>query len=336
MKELIAEKCKQYKANLHCHSTFSDGRLTPAQLKEEYKKRGYSVLAITDHENLVEHHDLTDSEFLLLTGYEMFVFTLPSNHDCNSVSHLNLYSKTPHNKLLYYSPEFVYSRYNHGEEQAVECYQRKETREHTVEFVKQAVKDAHEAGFLVCHCHPTWSFEDESFADAFEDCFAMEIYNHSSYMGGFFEYNRSYYDYQSKNGRTMAILAVDDNHDFSPIGNIYNDSFGGFTYILAEELNYESVIQALENKNCYASTGPQIYSLTADNGKIQIHTSPAERIIFITNTRNRKMFISEQNESISSAEFALREIDEWLRVEVIDERGKCAFTRAYTRNELFD
>ena len=44
------------RGNLHAHTTFSDGIRTPAALVEEYEKRGYDFLAITDHddhENLV-------------------------------------------------------------------------------------------------------------------------------------------------------------------------------------------------------------------------------------------------------------------------------------------
>ena len=52
MKYLINPNKTQYKANLHCHTNLSDGHWTPEQVKEEYKKRGYSVVAITDHERL--------------------------------------------------------------------------------------------------------------------------------------------------------------------------------------------------------------------------------------------------------------------------------------------
>ena len=334
MKKLIDSAKKQYKANLHCHSTCSDGRLTPEQLKTEYKKRGYSVLAITDHEHLVEHHDLTDEDFLLLTAYEMFVFTLPSDHNENSTSHLCLYSKTPHNKMLYFSPEFVYNRYITKEEYPVQCYAEKETREHSVAFVQQLVKDAIDAGYLVSHCHPTWSFEDQDFADAFDGCFAMELYNHSSYTGGFFEYNQHYYDYQLGKGRPMGVLAVDDNHDFSPIGHPHNDSFGGMTYILADRLDYASILEALERKNCYASTGPLIYGLSSEKGLLKVSTSEAERICFVTNTRHRGIVIAGEGESVSTAEFQLGETDQWVRVEVVDKFGKRAFSRAFFRDEL--
>lgn len=39
----------QYKANFHTHTTRSDGRLHPQTVVDEYHALGYSVLAITDH-----------------------------------------------------------------------------------------------------------------------------------------------------------------------------------------------------------------------------------------------------------------------------------------------
>ena len=47
---LIDKNLKQYKANLHCHTNISDGRLTPLEVKELYKSHGYSVIAYTDHD----------------------------------------------------------------------------------------------------------------------------------------------------------------------------------------------------------------------------------------------------------------------------------------------
>ena len=71
---LLSEKKNRYKANLHCHSTVSDGCYTPEQLKRIYKERGYAILAITDHEVLVPHNELSDDDFLLLPGYELQTF----------------------------------------------------------------------------------------------------------------------------------------------------------------------------------------------------------------------------------------------------------------------
>lgn len=41
-----------YKAELHTHSTASDGQYTPAELAELVKRRGVEVWALTDHDNV--------------------------------------------------------------------------------------------------------------------------------------------------------------------------------------------------------------------------------------------------------------------------------------------
>nr|WP_320153922.1 PHP domain-containing protein [uncultured Draconibacterium sp.] len=39
----------RYKANLHTHTTCSDGKLSPQQVVDKYHELGYQILAITDH-----------------------------------------------------------------------------------------------------------------------------------------------------------------------------------------------------------------------------------------------------------------------------------------------
>ena len=43
------DNIRHHKINLHTHTTESDGRMTPAQVIDEYHKRGYSGLMISDH-----------------------------------------------------------------------------------------------------------------------------------------------------------------------------------------------------------------------------------------------------------------------------------------------
>ena len=42
MKHLLPP-VKYYKANFHCHSVVSDGKLTPEELRDAYKEKGYSI-----------------------------------------------------------------------------------------------------------------------------------------------------------------------------------------------------------------------------------------------------------------------------------------------------
>ena len=61
---------KFYKANLHCHTVISDGKLTKEQIKEEYQKRGYSIVAFTDHRTYGYHPELTDENFIALSAFQ--------------------------------------------------------------------------------------------------------------------------------------------------------------------------------------------------------------------------------------------------------------------------
>ena len=88
--ELLPASYGSYKANLHCHTTLSDGRLTPKRSKARYLANGYSVVAFTDHNVLVDHSDLTDERFLALTGIEVDTdsFLYGRKHDFNQTCHL--------------------------------------------------------------------------------------------------------------------------------------------------------------------------------------------------------------------------------------------------------
>jgi Rieske Fe-S protein len=59
-----------YKANLHTHTTLSDGGETPAQRVQRYKEKGYAVLALTDHGKTNDVTGLTAKDFLVISGME--------------------------------------------------------------------------------------------------------------------------------------------------------------------------------------------------------------------------------------------------------------------------
>ena len=48
-------------ANLHTHSTHSDGQYTPAELAAVAKAEGYRALAITDHDTATAFPELKDA-----------------------------------------------------------------------------------------------------------------------------------------------------------------------------------------------------------------------------------------------------------------------------------
>jgi hypothetical protein len=58
------------KAQLHCHTRRSDGRLTPKDLARRYRDAGYSFVCFTDHDTLTLCEDLDDREFVAVPGVE--------------------------------------------------------------------------------------------------------------------------------------------------------------------------------------------------------------------------------------------------------------------------
>ena len=95
MKTYLIPNTKQYKANLHCHTVLSDGQKTPEQIKQEYKAKGYSVIAYTDHEYIVNHQDLNDENFIAITAYEAN-FDSGIDWRYGKCAHLNFYAKNPY------------------------------------------------------------------------------------------------------------------------------------------------------------------------------------------------------------------------------------------------
>lgn len=65
---------KLFRADLHCHSYFSDGSDSPQTLIEKAKKIGLCGLSITDHDTVEAYLNLGSIDFPLITGVEFSSF----------------------------------------------------------------------------------------------------------------------------------------------------------------------------------------------------------------------------------------------------------------------
>ena len=345
MRYLLPEKGNFYKANLHCHSTMSDGHLTPEELKKAYKEHGYSILAITDHEYMVDHSDLTEDDFLMLNGYEMYVKDMmePEMSRQYHTTHLNFIAKTPDvNKHIMVDPRFVKyaTRYHNIEDlPRVGDFCK---RTYTPGCINRIIKQANENGYLVFYNHPCWSLEDLTRIMQYQGLMGLEIYNHSCHASeGYATDDGQTYDALLRMGQRLAVFANDDNHNGRPFDDPLNDSFGGFNMIKAEKLDYESVIDAILKGNFYASMGPTIDKLYLDGTKLCVECSEASEICLRTEPRNKAKnrparVAARPGESVTKAEFEVLPEDGYLRLEIIGHDGKKAFTRAYFVDELLD
>lgn len=338
---MIFIKPEQYKANLHCHSTLSDGKLSPEELKKAYKEKGYSILAITDHERTCNHSALCDENFLTVTGYEAYI--RPGKDAVfnvfNREIHLNLFAKKRENIGLV-NPNSIYLKYYKKCPEVLSAtpkYGSDRPREYTVEYLNEYIDVANKNGYLVALNHPVWSFENQDFLLKLNGLFSMEMFNYGSYLDGNFEYNSALYDTFLRNGKRLFCHSADDNHNRYPFNTPNCDSFGGFTMINTKDnkLTYEAVIEALQNGDFYSSTGPIIKSLEIKDGVAKIECSGVKAIIMNFGAKDCKTKFSATNDDeIFGAEFDLPQDYKYIRFTVRDKYGNNADTRAYFKDEL--
>lgn len=333
MKILLDGNKNKYKANLHCHSTVSDGSFTPAELKELYMEQGYSIIAYTDHNLMIAHDELTDDKFLALHGYESGAED-KANSEIKGACHLCLIQRDPKNlnHVCFEAAECQWGNlknYFHLAQYDKTLPEYKHV--YTPECINDIIKTARDNGFFVTYNHPNWSEENYPIYSQYHGMHAMEICNYDCLVCGWDEYNPRVYDDMLRDGEKIYCIATDDNHNG---GRKCNDSFGGFTVIFADKLEYTTVMDSLFDGNFYASQGPEIYSLVYDAGKIRIECSDAERIEIATAHRRRSAALAKDGKALRKAEFDVFDRDGYVRLTVIDKFGRSANTNAYFVEDL--
>ena len=330
---------KQFKANLHCHSTLSDGTLSPQELKDAYKSHGYSILSITDHERPHDHSAMNDPDFLLLTGYEAYIRPDPNcRYDTFSKElHLNLFARDPHNTdLICWNDRYVKYVSDPAERAAMPRFGSEETRKYTVDYINRFIETAREDGYLVTLNHPVWSMEEFSEVFRYAGYFSMEICNYSAFQSGLNEYNTCLYDMLLRRGQRVFAHSADDNHNERGLGNPGDDSFGGFTMfnLPQDALRYDGVIAAMDKGDFYSSMGPVICSLEIENDTASITCSDAVRIAMVYGAKTtRAVFPAAFGETVRCARFQIPPKAPYVRFTVTDAAGRHADTRGYFRDE---
>ena len=344
-KYLLSETGNFYKANLHCHSVFSDGKLSPEALKQAYMNNGYSIIAYTDHNVLLDHSDLNDGSFLALNGIEIdvieskYIPEVANKLRERKICHIGLIALEPGNitQPFYHRTKYLTA---HQEEIGVrekivyntdlEDYER----EYTPECICEIMQKAKDQGFFVTYNHPALSQENFDSYSRYKGMNAMEICNYGSFAAGYDDYNTKEYDDLLRQGKRIYCISTDDNHNEHPFTSPHCDSFGGFTVIKAEALEYKVVTDALAAGNFYASQGPEIYELYYEDGFIHVKTSPATKIFLGTGRRRTGKELAPKDSYITEAVFEVKEDDKYVRVTVVDENGLHANTNAYFTDEL--
>ena len=341
-KHLLPETGNFYKANLHTHTTVSDGKLTPEEAKAWFVEHGYSVVAYTDHEVMVPHPELCDENFIAITSYEISVNDSAWN-PYTKTYHLNVYSSD----INMSAPRTFWRVAASGRESMRSHITPEmiangvEKREYSKEFIQWVIDTSREEGCIVSYNHPVWSLQDKDDYCGLHGIWGVEWYNNGGNRSGYRENIQPITDLLRQGERKCYPLATDDCHGVLAYG-------GGWVWIKAPVLEYSEIFKALERGDFYSSTGPEIYELYVEDGMLHAKTSAAATIEVVTD--QRMMLASRPakgEETLCEASFDLTKFRDnsaytpegrcaWLRVDVYDNCGKCARTRAYFADEIFD
>ena len=337
-KDLLPSNVNWYRANFHCHTKHSDGALTPEEVKEAYKNHGYSIVAYTDHDVLLDHSDLNDEGFLALTSSEYAVNQgepgFPEIFDTGispwvrkKCMHLNIFAKDPHNTFMPATDVnqnwILRDRYPDTKCDGF-------IREYSTEKINEMIKLCNDAGFLVQLNHPYWSLNEREDYINLKGLWGLEILNYATELETGSEYCPYIYDDMLRNGMYNLVCTMgDDNHNHAG----FRESFGGSTMIGAPALEYDKVIEAMEKGHIYCTSGrdnpPQFKALYVEDNMIKIDCTPVTNVNINGYGRADRHITAEDGKTITHAEFPLRESDVYFRVSLRDEYGNNAHTHTY-------
>jgi hypothetical protein len=279
-----------FKASLHIHTTASDGVWTPEEVIAWYRRRGYQVLALTDHGVCSQSQQLGD-DCLLLGGlevervdpqsgaYHLVGLGMDRPPDLGAKTHLPL---------------------------------------------QEAVHRLRAAGGLVAAAHPYWTGQMSHDLLAVEGLFALEVYNGGCAVDDAKGYSTVHWDDLLAAGRRLWGLAVDDAHWRQGSW----DAGLGWVWIKAPALTQVAILDALQRGHFYASSGPEILDLRwdASDGRVWVRCSPAVTIDFVGDGSKSRRVWAPPGSSFTEASHQPQPGQSYLRVACQDAQGGWAWS----------
>ena len=284
--KLFSDSLPFYKANFHCHTTESDGKLDPAAVVSFYKNAGYDILSITDHRKVTE---ISSSQLLLIPGIEID-YVLPG--------------------------QWVHILGLGMSSSITQEWNRSGTPQEGIDLIRRL-------GGIAVLAHPAWSLNTPAFMRSLTGLSGVEVWNSVSTLplNGDRADSSSLLDVTwSSGGELIPLYANDDSHPYKDEAGV------AATMVQAEELTVKSVMTALRSGRFYATTGPQIHQIeNRNNQEIVVHCSPAESIIFYSDcpwAAGRAVIRQDMTE----CSYLIQKSDHFVRIEIRDAHGRKAWS----------
>ena len=167
--------------------------------------------------------------------------------------------------------------------------------------------------------HPYWHGLTFAHVESLQGYSGMEIYNSEcDYLNGR-GYATVFWDYLVAQGKKVVGVAVDDTHW------VRGNAGKGWICVNGDTLSTEALLAQIALGKFYASQGPEFRQIYVEDGQIMVECSPVQRINFITNAPFGKVVWADAS-PLEQASYALRPNLSYVRIEIVDERGKIAWS----------
>lgn len=289
-------KTNKYKGVIHCHSTNSDGHLSPTEVLNYYKGKGYHFASITEHipNNVSSTSTITEnpnvSGILFIKGYEHGYAkpTEPSPH----IVELN---PRPLEEIL-------------NEDGLTLRQEDSQTEINTA----LAYNDN---GFIFLG-HPNQSIR--KFHPS--DCQKLTGYNAISVYNNF-EYYEELVDTVLSSGHDVLIVTEEDAHYYDGRGTVTEGKVG--INVFADECTEEAILTSLRTGNYYSTTDSMDMTISIQGKNIIVSVGEASTIEFIS----RYGVIKQTNTHALSATYEVDINDLYVRIKATsDEWSKKAYS----------
>ncbi|MFF9870124.1 CehA/McbA family metallohydrolase [Streptomyces sp. NPDC013953] len=236
-----------WRGNLHTHSDQSDGAFSPEETVGYYRDAGYDFVALTDHFRAEYGFPVTDTrplrslEFTTLLGAELHAPRTEAGPSWHIVA-VGL-------PLDFLPPK-------------------------PGESGPELARRARDAGAFIGMAHPSASLLTAADAESLDAAHAVEVYNA---LAAREDRGESWHltDILLNRGRRLTAYAADDAH-FQP-----QDPPGcaAWVHVRAASLDPDQLVAALKAGHFYSSTGPELYDVRLEGGRITVRCSPARKVL---------------------------------------------------------
>lgn len=347
-----------YKGNLHTHSYWSDGDEFPELIMDWYKNHGYQFIGLSDHNTLAtgekwkkiaksKLYEDSFAKYLEKYGKDWVTHKIDSGRTLVKLKTLAEYRPLFEDKNFLIIPsEEITSRFEnkpiHMNATNVQTIIGPQFGNSVTEVMQKTIdavlKQREETGVpMILHLnHPNFGWgvsvqdiidlKGERFFEVYNGHPAVNNYGDSLRPGTEEMWDRINVAYLNRGQPILYGLATDDSHNYHQFGKAFSNSGRGWVMVKAKALTPESLIEALEAGEFYASTGITLEQLSYNKRKLTVAVKPEAgiqyMIEFIGVLRGQQKSTVLKKVMGTKAEFTVTKDHQFVRVRITSTKKK--------------